>query len=189
MACTRVIWVSARSTYHLLGGHHDCLDAEAASTQVEQVLERGAQQVNDQDVVQAFLPEVVHLGYTNAPAENLVRPVLITQLRCVAFTRLEFDRNALVRQEVGAFEDHTKRALPDFLAHAVVPADNIGATRVRRGHSGTKRECDEDISDTPILTVASAHKGGAGSSPVRLLMTVPDYSPAAGSDHPVTLSP
>lgn len=48
-------------TYHLAGGHADGLDREFAATHVEEVLETGPQEINDEDVVQAFLSKVVYL--------------------------------------------------------------------------------------------------------------------------------
>jgi hypothetical protein len=46
---------------HLLGDHDDGLDAEAAVAQVEEVFQAGAEQVDDEDVVQAFLAKVVDI--------------------------------------------------------------------------------------------------------------------------------
>lgn len=46
---------------HLLGDHGDRLDGEATIAVVEEVLQTGAEQVNDQDVVQAFLAKVVDI--------------------------------------------------------------------------------------------------------------------------------
>ena len=47
---------------HLLGDHDDGLDRKAASAVVEEVLERGTEQVNDKNVVEAFLAEVIDIG-------------------------------------------------------------------------------------------------------------------------------
>lgn len=72
---------------------------------VKEILERGSEQINYQDVVQAFLAEVVDIGDTScdsllavelamrwvgrceltAANEDLVRSVLIPQLRSIAF--------------------------------------------------------------------------------------------------------
>ena len=51
-------------THHLPCGHAHRLDRELASAHVEQVLQARAQQVDDEDVMEAFLPEVVYLGYS-----------------------------------------------------------------------------------------------------------------------------
>jgi len=47
---------------HLLGDHDYGLDGEAASAVVEEILERGSEQVNDKDVVEAFLAKVIDIG-------------------------------------------------------------------------------------------------------------------------------
>lgn len=49
------------ATYHLLGYHDDRLDGELSVAVVEQVLQTGAEQVDDQDVVQSFLAEVINI--------------------------------------------------------------------------------------------------------------------------------
>lgn len=48
-------------TDHLLGNHNYSLDRELPVTVVEQVLQTGAQQVNDQDVVQTLLAKIVNI--------------------------------------------------------------------------------------------------------------------------------
>jgi hypothetical protein len=48
-------------THHLLGDHHDSLDAELPSAHVEHVFETRTEEINDEDVVQAFLAKVVDL--------------------------------------------------------------------------------------------------------------------------------
>ena len=50
-----------RGTYHLLGYHDNRLDGEFPVAVVEQVLQAGAEQVDDQDVVQALLAKVVNI--------------------------------------------------------------------------------------------------------------------------------
>lgn len=99
--------------------------------------------------------EIVGGGRLTAADENLVCPVLISQLRSIALawflphtsqstawflgpgrsrtssgvlSRLrtyEFDGDLLVVQEVGSLEDNTKGALADLLPHSVVNADDI----------------------------------------------------------------
>jgi hypothetical protein len=48
-------------TDHLARGHAHGLDAELAAAHVEQVFKVRAEQVNDEHVVQALLPKVVHV--------------------------------------------------------------------------------------------------------------------------------
>lgn len=51
-------------THHLACGHAARLDRELAAAHVKQVLERGAEEVDDEDIVQPFLAKVVDLGDT-----------------------------------------------------------------------------------------------------------------------------
>lgn len=48
-------------TYHLLCYHDDCLDRKLPVAVVEQVLETGTEQINHQDVMEAFLAEVINI--------------------------------------------------------------------------------------------------------------------------------
>lgn len=52
---------SSRETDHLLGDHDYSLDGELPVAVVEQVLQTGAEEVDDQDVVQTLLAEVVDI--------------------------------------------------------------------------------------------------------------------------------
>jgi hypothetical protein len=64
-----------------------------------------------------------------ASDENLVGPVLVPQLRCIALPRLELDGDLGVVEQVCPLEDNAEAALADLLADAVVHADNIAAAR------------------------------------------------------------
>ena len=50
--------------YHLFCGHTHGLDGELAPAHVKEIFEVGPQQIDDEDVVKAFLTEVVYLGDT-----------------------------------------------------------------------------------------------------------------------------
>lgn len=92
---------------------------------VEEVFETGAEQINHEDVVQALLAEVIHIGNAWTANQYLVGPVLIAQLGRVALSRLEFDGDLLVVEQIGALEDDTERALSYLLADAVVHANHV----------------------------------------------------------------
>lgn len=51
----------AVGTYHLLGYHDNSLDGELPVAVVEQVLQAGAEKVDDQNVVEAFLAEIIDI--------------------------------------------------------------------------------------------------------------------------------
>jgi hypothetical protein len=51
----------AAITYHLLGYHDNGLDGKLPVAVVEKVLQAGAEEVDDQDVVQALLAKVIDI--------------------------------------------------------------------------------------------------------------------------------
>lgn len=48
-------------TYHLPCRHAYSLDGELAATHIEQVLQTRSEEIDDEDVVEAFLTKVVYL--------------------------------------------------------------------------------------------------------------------------------
>jgi hypothetical protein len=70
MVCTRDSWrvrlgfgrETLKRAHHLLGHHDDGLDGEASVAVIEEILQAGAQKVDDEDVVQALLAEVIDVG-------------------------------------------------------------------------------------------------------------------------------
>jgi hypothetical protein len=48
----------------LFGDHDDGLDRESPSTSVEKVLKRGTEKIDDEDIVEAFLSEVINVRDT-----------------------------------------------------------------------------------------------------------------------------
>ena len=51
--------------HHLLRCHADSFDAELAAAHVKEVFEVGAEEVDDEDIVEALLTEVVNLRHTS----------------------------------------------------------------------------------------------------------------------------
>ena len=54
----------AGTPHHLSRGHTNGFDRELAPTHVEQILQTGPEQINDEDVVESFLSKVVYLRDT-----------------------------------------------------------------------------------------------------------------------------
>lgn len=50
---------------HLLGDHHHGLDGESAIAVVEEILQGRTKEVNDKNVVEAFLTKVIDIGNTS----------------------------------------------------------------------------------------------------------------------------
>jgi hypothetical protein len=66
----------AVETYHLLGYHDNRLDGEFPVAVVEEVLQARAEEVDDQNVVQAFLAEIIDIRDPGCTS-------LVTQLGCM----------------------------------------------------------------------------------------------------------
>lgn len=49
-------------THHLPSDLNDSLEAEPPSTVIEQILQRGTEEINHKDVVKSLLPKVVDIG-------------------------------------------------------------------------------------------------------------------------------
>lgn len=48
--------------YHLFSSHADCLDCKLAPAHVKEIFQVGTEKVDNEHVVEAFLPKVVDLG-------------------------------------------------------------------------------------------------------------------------------
>lgn len=49
----------------MFGDHDDSLDRESPSTSVEKVLKRGTEQIDDEDIVEAFMAEIINVRDTS----------------------------------------------------------------------------------------------------------------------------
>lgn len=96
-----------KNTYKLISEEEDGLEAELAMTEVEQVLKRGAQEINDHRIVVALGAEPTDEGHTNAASEGLVNLGLVLELGMLGFDRLELDGDLLTRDDVDSQVDVT----------------------------------------------------------------------------------
>jgi len=60
------------TTHHLLCNHHCGLDGESPVAVVKEILETGAEQVDDEDVVQTLLAKVVDIGDAGYGSQHLL---------------------------------------------------------------------------------------------------------------------
>jgi hypothetical protein len=68
-----------------------------------------------------------------AAHKDLVRAILVSQLRSITLPRLELDSDLLLVEQVGALEDDAEAALADLLADAVVDTHDV-ARRAAGSH-------------------------------------------------------
>ena len=69
-----------KNTYKLISEEEDGLEAELAMTEVEEVLERRAEQIDHHGVVVALCPEPTDKGDANTTGEGLVDLGFILEL-------------------------------------------------------------------------------------------------------------
>ena len=88
------------STYELIGQEEDGLEAELPVTEVEQVLEGRAEQIDDHCVVVALSAEPPHEGHADTAREGLEDLGLIFELGVLGLHGLELDGDLLTRDDV-----------------------------------------------------------------------------------------
>ena len=86
----------------LVGEEEDGLEGELAVAEVEEVLERGAEQVEHHGIVVAFRAEPAHEGDADAAGEGFVDARFVFELRVLGFDRLELDGDFFARDDVCA---------------------------------------------------------------------------------------
>ena len=97
--------------YQLVGQQEDGLQGELAVAEVEQVFERGTQEVNDHGVVVALRPEPTDEGNTDATSQSLVDLGFILELRMLSLDRLELNGDFFPRDDVDSEVDVTWREI------------------------------------------------------------------------------
>ena len=86
----------------LVGQEQDRLQRELAAAEVEEVLQAGAEQVQDHGVVVALGARPTHKGDTDAAGERLVDAGFILELGVLGLDALQLDGDLLARDDVGA---------------------------------------------------------------------------------------
>ena len=87
----------------LVGKQQDRLERELAVAEVEEILERRAEQIQDHGVVVALGSEPADEGDTHTTGEGLINAGLIFELGVLGFDALELDGNLLARDDVGTY--------------------------------------------------------------------------------------
>lgn len=109
-----------RDTHHLIGKEQHSLERELAVAEVEQILQRWSQQINDHRIVIAFLSVPPHEGHTHTARQGLVYLGLIFQLRVLGLDALKLDGYLLTADDVDTEVNITEGARADLLADAVL---------------------------------------------------------------------
>ena len=94
-----------KSTHKLVREHENGLEREVAVAHAEEVFERGAEEVDDHDVVVALSARPVDPGDTGTTHECLVDLALLLERRGLCNGGLELDGDFLACDGVDALED------------------------------------------------------------------------------------
>ena len=92
-------------THELIGEEQHSLEAELAMTEVEEVLERWSEEIDNHGVVVAFGAEPANERYTDATGESLVDFGFIFELGVLGLDRFELDGDFFAGDGVYAGED------------------------------------------------------------------------------------
>jgi hypothetical protein len=87
-------------TYELVCEEENGLEAEFAVAKVEEVLERGAEEVENHGIVIALGAEPSYKGNTHAAGEGLVDLGLVLELGMFGLDGLELDRDLFTGNDV-----------------------------------------------------------------------------------------
>ena len=107
----------------LVSQEEDGLQGELAVAEVEEILQAGAEQVEDHGIVVTLGAEPADEGDTDTTSKGLVDTGLIFELRVLGLDALELDGNLLARDDVGSEVDVTEGAAPDLTADTVFITD------------------------------------------------------------------
>jgi hypothetical protein len=89
-----------KKTHQLIGEEENRFERELSVAEVEEILERRAEEIKDHGVIIALCAEPSHKGYTDATRESLVDLGLIFELRMLRLYWLELDGDFLARDDV-----------------------------------------------------------------------------------------
>lgn len=107
----------------LIGEQEDGLERELAIAEIEQILQAGAEEVQNHGIVIALGTEPTNEGYADTASKGLVDAGLVFELRVLGLDALELDGYLLAGDDVGAQVDVTERTRADLAADTVLITD------------------------------------------------------------------
>jgi hypothetical protein len=113
----------------LICEEEDSLQGEFAVAEVEEILQTGAEEIENHGIVIALGTEPANEGDTDTTSEGLVDASFIFELRVLGLDALELDGDLLTRDDVGSEVDVTEGATTDLTADTVFVADAKILTR------------------------------------------------------------
>jgi len=107
----------------LIGQEENGLQGELAVAEVEEILQTGAEEIQDHGIVVTLSSEPADKRNTDTSSEGLVDTSLIFELGVLGLDALQLDGNLLARDDVGSEVDVTEGAATDLSANAVLVTD------------------------------------------------------------------
>lgn len=107
----------------LVGQEQDSLEGELSVAEVEEILQTGAEKVENHGVVITLGTEPTDKGNADTASEGLVDTGLVLQLGVLGLDGLELDGNLLTGDDVGAEVDVTERTRTDLSTDTVLVTD------------------------------------------------------------------
>lgn len=136
-ACARRV-----ETYELVCEQEHSLERELAVAKVEEVFERGSEEVQDHGVVVTFRAVPPHKGDAHSSCESFVDASFILELWVLRLDGLELDGNLFAGYDVGAYRESAERTKDK--EKALSPPILLRYTSSRSGHHARYREKIED---------------------------------------------
>ena len=119
----------------LVGQEQDGLERELPVAEVEEVLQAGAEEIDDHGIVVTLGTEPADKRNTDTASEGLVNTSLVLELGMLGLDALEFDGDLLPGDDVSAQVDVTKGARADLSTNAVLVTDAEILERKRKRQS------------------------------------------------------
>lgn len=107
----------------LVSQQQDRLERKFAVAKVEQVLKRGAEQIEDHGVVVTFCAIPANEGNADAASKTFVDTCLVLKLGVLGLDTFELDGDFFARNDVGSQVNVTETSAADLSADAVLVAD------------------------------------------------------------------
>jgi hypothetical protein len=104
----------------LVGQQEDRFERELAVAKVEQVLQAGAEKIEDHGIVVTFSAKPTHERNSHTTSERFVDSGFIFELRVLGLNTLQLNGNLFTGDDVGAEVDITERAGADLSTDTVL---------------------------------------------------------------------
>ena len=118
---------------HLVCQHEHGLHGEAAGAEVEQVLQRGSEQIHDQHIVVAFLAVPADVRDSHAALQDFVQLRLVEKLGMTGFDALKLHGDLLSVGDIDPQVDITETSASNLPYQSVLSTDD----KLRAGGGGS----------------------------------------------------